>query len=71
MLATMRLLVGRTITGFDSRPFDDDDCSGKKIRTCYDPVFTLDNGARVYFVVDETDNGSCYGIRPYYQRKKR
>jgi hypothetical protein len=65
-LATAKLLVGRTIIAVDLQPFDDCNDAGKKIRTCYAPVLTLDNGARVRFSVDETNNGDVYGIRPDY-----
>lgn len=69
-LATARLLVGRTIVAFDARPFDDVSERGKKIKTCYDPIFTLDSGARVTFMVDETNSGDVYGVKPLYHPKR-
>jgi hypothetical protein len=63
-LATARLLVGRRIVAFDRRAFTDG--SGKQCATHHDPIFTLDNGARITFSVTETDSGSCYGVEPNY-----
>lgn len=64
-IATARLLVGRTIVAFDARPFDDPN------GICHDPVIVLDNGARVSFVVEETDYGGDYGILPIYTPRKK
>lgn len=50
---------------------NDLDSSGRKIKTCYDPRFTLDNGARVTFTVDEIDCGDGYGVHPNYHPKQR
>lgn len=66
MLATARLLVGRTIVAFDNgRMVDPDDG-----RVHYQPRLKLDNGARVTFTVTETDSGDMYGVRPNYHPKK-
>lgn len=59
--ATARLLVGRRIVAFDLRPFD----GGPGRGTHYDPVLTLDNGAKLAFSATETDVGE-YGIDPSY-----
>ena len=65
-LATARLLVGRTIVGFECEPWRD--ANGPH----YSPCIILDNGARVMFSVTETDSGDCYGISPnYYPRGKQ
>lgn len=69
-LATARLLVGRTIVAVDLHPWDDETTAGRKLQTCYAPVFTLDNGAKVWFTVQETDNGSTYGIYPTYHSER-
>lgn len=71
VLANARLLVGRTIVAVELNASDDVSDSGQKIKTVYDPTFILDNGARVFFVVQETEHGSSYGIEPRYQRKAK
>ena len=62
--ARKRDLIGRTITAVDFRPFGD----GRGGRA-YDPVFTLDNGQRVYFTVQETDVGE-FGVRVDVPKKE-
>jgi hypothetical protein len=54
--ATKRDLLGRTIVGVDFGRFHD---SAHGWRT--DPVLILDNGRRIYCVVQET-NGCGYGV---------
>lgn len=71
VLATARLLVGRTIVAVDLRPADDCDVTGKKLGVYYDPIFTLDNGARVTFHVQEIDCGDGYGVMPRYHKKEK
>lgn len=71
VLATARLLVGRKIVAVNLRPFRDETVDGKLIKVSYEPVFTLDNGARVTFIVDEIDCGDGYGVRPQYHKKHR
>lgn len=66
--ASARLLVGRTIVGFELRTWRDDD---PERTPHHDPVLVLDNGARVTFTVTETYNGDSYGIRPNYHRKPK
>ncbi len=66
--ATARLLVGRRIVGFELRTFSDGD--GVLEATHHDPIILLDNGARVTFMVTETDSGDAYGIDPQYHPKK-
>lgn len=68
VLATPRLLVGRKIVAVEMGSFPDRDIDGKTLRICHDPVLVLDNGARVHFVVEETDQGDHYGIRPCYSK---
>jgi hypothetical protein len=58
-------IIGRTITAVDMRPF-------RKLednRIAHDPVFTLDNGARIFFVTEET-GGSEYGTSVCYTPPK-
>jgi hypothetical protein len=69
-LANAHLLVGRTIVAFDPRPFDDCNAAGRKLRTSYRPVITLDNGATLTFTVDEIDSGAEYGVRTNYHPKR-
>jgi len=54
------LLVGHTIVGLDLHPFPD----GRGHTVC-DPVLTLSSGARVSFVVCETESG-VYGLQLLY-----
>lgn len=54
-----RFLVGRTIVAVALQPFDTGRCT--KGDVSFDPVFTLDDGSRVWFRVDETE-GDGYGI---------
>ena len=56
MKATARDLVGRRITAVAFQPFPD----GRGANAT-DPILTLDNGRRVWFVVQETDTGD-YGV---------
>lgn len=58
--ASARLLVGRMIVTYDARPFPD-----RQGRTAHRPVITLDNGARLIFVTEETDTGD-YGVCAVY-----
>jgi hypothetical protein len=37
----------------------------------HDPIFVLDNGARVTFTVQEIDSGDGYGVHPNYHPKVR
>lgn len=60
-IATARLLVGRKIVAVDLQPFDDD-----RGGIAHNPRITLDNGAVIFFVAEETDVGD-YGIWPGYQ----
>lgn len=64
-LATARLLVGRAIVAVELRPFTDG-----RGGTAYDPVITLDNGARLTFSVAETAVG-VYGVDPNYHAARR
>ncbi len=69
-LATKRLLVGRTIVDVDLRAWDDTNDSGRKLGKKYDPVITLDNGARLTFTVQELDSGDGYAVKPDYHPRK-
>ncbi len=71
VLATARLLVGRKIVAVDLRPEDDCSVDGKKLGVYYQPIFTLDNGARVTFLVQEIDCGAEYGVMPRYHKKEK
>lgn len=70
-MARARQLVGRTIVAVDFRLFRADDHSPPTWAA--DPVLTLDNGARVQFVTQETEQGR-YGtqicISPAQRRAK-
>ena len=61
--ANSRLLVGRTITSVELRT------RRTEQGQIHDPVITLDNGARVFFVVQETDEME-YGIKPLYLKPR-
>lgn len=67
--ATRRQLIGRTIVNVEMRPFPKGD---GRTGVTYDPVLTLDNGRRLYFKVEETENGiQIYGIRPFLTPARR
>lgn len=57
MAAVRRALIGRRIVDVELNPFED----GRGDRTSM-PDLILDNGARVFFMVDETE-GDGYGVR--------
>ncbi len=64
MIATKRRIVGRRIVDVQLHRFSR---GGKRRpRWTYLPVFVLDNGARISFVVDEIESASGYGITPSY-----
>jgi hypothetical protein len=54
--ATRKDLIGRKIVAVNLRSFPDG-----KGGTATDPLLTLDNGRRIWFVVDETEVGE-YGV---------
>lgn len=56
MQANKKHLIGRTIVDVDFRPFPDG-----QGRTAHNPILTLDNGRKVWFVTEETDVGE-YGV---------
>lgn len=64
-LATLRLLAERKIVGLEMRPRPDG-----RGGTMHDPKITLDNGAVLYCVVEETDVGE-YGIALMYAKPSR
>jgi hypothetical protein len=55
-----RDLVGRTITHVDLQGYWSGEGRHRKWMT--DPVFTLDNGRKLYFIVHEDNDGGDYGI---------
>ena len=57
-----RWVVGRTIVEVIMRAQSDG-----RGGTTYNPTFVLDNGARIFFTVDETEQAE-YGVHPYYVR---
>lgn len=72
VLANARLLVGRTIVAVDLQSYDDEIATGKKTgQRIHDPRITLDNGAVITFIVQETDNGATYGVLPMYHPKDK
>lgn len=55
----VRVIRGTFRTGRSEAPFS------------YDPIFVLDNGAQVQFVVQEVEGPECYGVEPViYKRTK-
>ncbi len=64
IIATKKLLIGRKIVGFSLGAFPNG--RGGK---AYNPIITLDNGARLMFDVTETEF-SIYGVTPDYYPKK-
>lgn len=59
-----RWIIGRTIVDVKTHPFDD--CRGG---TAHKPEITLDNGATIEFLTEETDTGD-YGTDIIYLRAK-
>ena len=57
MKANTKHLIGRTITAVDFRPFP----NGAGV-TAHDPILTLDNGRKLYFITEETETGD-YGVK--------
>lgn len=57
-----RWVIGRRIVDVQMRPFNDG-----KGGVAHDPVFVLDNGARVRFLTQETEVGE-YGVEPLYDK---
>lgn len=62
--ASSRLLVGRTITSVELHT------RRTERGQIHDPVITLDNGAKLFFVVQETDEME-YGVRPLYLKPRK
>lgn len=60
----VRSLIGRTIVGVELNPSTIKGYHGGRDWSMYDPVFVLDNGARVSFRVTETINQSDFGVLP-------
>jgi len=60
-MVSKRELIGRKIVDFDPRPFDADPRIKRNKRTAHDPIITLDDGSRLYFVTEETEVGD-YGV---------
>jgi hypothetical protein len=53
-------IIGRTIVAVDMKPFSDG-----RGGTVHDPAFTLDNGAKVSFITEETYDRD-YGVNILY-----
>ena len=64
-----RWLIGRTIVAYDNGTNESVLTSGA--RPSHNPVLTLDNGARLSFIVEELLDGDDYGIFPLYHHQKR
>ena len=61
--STARAMVGRTIVDVDLHPFDPENAGqvdGDEY--AYNPVVTLDDGTRLFFVVQESEIGE-YGVK--------
>lgn len=59
-MVSARQLIGRKIVGFNAHPFPDGRPHGSGT-VAHDPEIMLDDGTRLYFVVEETEVG-MYGI---------
>ena len=59
-----RLVVGQRVRRVQLNRF----WTGSK--WSYQPEIELENGAILYFTVDEVDDASCYGVRPGVQKGK-
>src|SRR5262245_11745721 len=59
MKATARDLIGRRITAVNFRPFRAG-TAGNPRGTAHDPIITLDNGVKLFFIAEETEMGE-YG----------
>ena len=62
-----RRVIGRKIVDVDLRPFQSD--PRYPAERAHDVIFTLDNGAQISFVVEETEVGE-YGICPCYRKPR-
>lgn len=61
MKATKRDLVGRKIVAINWQPFNPNLGDSNRPNRATDPILTLDNGRKLWFVVQETEVGE-YGI---------
>jgi hypothetical protein len=57
-MVSARRLIGRRIVGFEPNPTPD----GPRRSVVHSPVIVLDDGSRLTFVVEETDEGGDYGV---------
>jgi hypothetical protein len=60
-----RWVEGRRIVKVELRSQKDEN------GTHHDPVFILDNGARVTFLVTESNTGGFYGVQPIYAKPEK
>lgn len=64
-------LIGRTIVAVDLNATWESEEGSKHRRLMHDPVFTLDDGSRLSFVVQEHPEGAEYGVCPIRRGGKR
>lgn len=62
-------LIGRTVVSVEMNPYRARDAPQDR-SIAYNPVITLDNGAQIRFVAQETD-GSEYGVAIVYNAVAR
>lgn len=67
-------VIGKRIAGFDHRAYrvanNSVNPSGPKT-TMHDPIFTLDDGSTIEFVVEEHPDGAGYGVRAVLRRPRK
>lgn len=60
-------IIGRRIVGVEMNPFPARDLNNTM---AHDPVITLDNGAKLRFMTEETQTDD-YGVRILYVKPRR
>lgn len=63
-------IIGRTIVAVEMNPFRASDDPSVH-RVLYSPIFTLDNGAELRFVTEESDDVAEYGTAIVYLKPER
>jgi hypothetical protein len=61
----LKKIIGKKIVALDMRGQMD---NGRKI---YDPLFTLEDGTKISFVVQETNDGAYYGVKIAIHGKRK
>lgn len=60
----MRLLIGKRVKKIILRPFRTGIATKECAGISFDPIIIFDDGTELVFSVDETNDGSGYGITP-------